>query len=271
MSKKFRLLSLVLAVTAVAVALRADDKVLVEVTPETPQKVVRGKAVWEDGVLHCTLPGQVVFTTRFKVDPSKIYTLRGEFRSTSGKPTADNIWFGFMCFNKDGREISSLSINRISNQLGEVAETAAKGSQTLVLHDLPADWTKLLMTGRYFAIGAKEDRSDIPNLTQVAYVGKSFEKRHDGTIAVKLSRPLPFEVAAGTKVAIHFHADTYQFVSRKKAGSSWTAFGGSYAVKGESGVLAFRPTTTEIAFGFFCRDKEGGVEVRNLKLVESED
>ena len=127
------------------------------------------------------------------------------------------------------------------------------------------------MTGRFFAIGAKEDRSDIPNLTQVAYVGKSFEKHPDGTVTVKLSRPLAFEIAAGTKVAIHYHADTYQFVARKKAGSDWTAFGGSYAVRGESGVLAFRPTTVEIAFGFFCRDKEGGVEVRNLKLVEADD
>jgi len=267
MSKKLSLLCACLAI--VAVSLRADDKVLAEVTPETPKKVTRGKASWEGGVLKCTLPCTVIFPTRFKVDPSKIYALSAEIRSTSGNPTSDNVWLGFLCFNEKGQEITSLSTFRFTPVLAELAEPAAKGDKLVVFKSVP--WTKILETSRYFAIGAKADRSDIPNMNLVRYVAKSAEKRADGTVAVKLSQPLPVDAPAGTKVAIHSNGDTYQFVSRKKAGTEWTSFSGSYASKAENGVIAFRPTTVEIAFGFFCRDKEGSIEVRKLKLVESED
>ncbi len=270
MSKFFRLAFCAAAALLVPMTLAAD-KVIAQVGPDTPFKVQRGSAAWADGVLKCKMPVTVIFPTQFKVEPGKIYTLTGEFRSTSGEPTQDKIWFGFLCFNEQGKEISSLSVYRFNPALAELAEPAAKGAKLVVFKSIPPAWEKILETGRYFAIGAKEDRSDIPNLYLVGYVAKSAEKRADGTVAVKLSRALLADVPAGTKLAIHSHADTYRFVSPKKAGTEWTALGGSYATKAENGVSAFRPTTASVAFGFFCRDLKGEIEVRNLKLVERED
>ena len=269
MLKKICLLSAVL--TAAVFSLHAADKVLAQIGPDSEKKVPRGSAAWEGEVLKCKLPCTVVFPARFKVDPAKIYALSAEIRSTSGDSTKDNVWLGFLCFNEKGREITSLSTFRFIPLLAEVAQPAAKGDKLVVFKSIPGPWEKILETARFFAIGAKEDRSDIPNLNLVRYEAKSAEKRDDGTVAVKLAQPLPVDVPAGTKLGIHSHGDTYQFVSRKKAGTEWTSFSGSYASKAENGVIAFRPTTVEIAFGFFCRDKEGEIEVRNLKLVESED
>ena len=271
MSKMFRLLSVALAATAAVSLLHAEDKVLAKIGPDSEKKVTRGTAAWEGEVLKCKLPCTVIFPARFKVDPAKIYALSGEFRSTSGNPTSDNVWLGFLCFNEKGREITSLSTFRFIPLLAELAQPAAKGDKVVVFKSIPGPWGKILETPRYFAIGAKADRSDIPNYNVVRYEAKSAEKRDDGTVAVKLAQPLPADVPAGTKIGIHANGDTYQFVSRKKAGTDWTSFSGSYASKAENGVIAFRPTTVEIAFGFFCRDKEGEIEVRNLKLVESED
>ena len=270
MSKFFRLASCAAAALLLPMTLAAD-KVIAKIVPDSEKKITRGSAAWEGEVLKCKLPCTVIFPARFKVEPSKIYSLSGEFRSTSGNPTSDNVWLGFLCFNEKGQEITSLSTFRFIPLLAELAQPAAKGDKLVVFKSIPGPWAKILETNRYFAIGAKEDRSDIPNLNLVGYVGKSAEKRADGTVAVKLTRGLPADVPAGTKLGIHSHGDTYQFVSRKKAGTEWTSFSGSYALKSEEGVIAFRPTTVSIAFGFFCRDKEGEIEVRNLKLIESED
>ena len=115
MSKKIRLLSLLFAATAAVVPLHAEDKVIAQITPDSAKKVTRGNAAWENDVLKCKLPCTVIFPARFKVAPGKIYTLSGEFRSTSGNPTSDNVWFGFICFNEKGREITSLSTFRYTS------------------------------------------------------------------------------------------------------------------------------------------------------------
>lgn len=271
MLKRICLLGAFFVAAAAVSSLHAEEKIIAKLGPDTPMKVQRGPAAWEGDTLKCKMPFTIVFPTRFKVDPSKIYALSGEFRATSGNPTKDNMWFGFLCYNEKGREISSLSLNRTVPILAELAEPAAKGSVELVFKSIPAAWEKHLQINRFFAVGAKEDRSDLPNLNLLAYTGKSMEKRADGTASVKLRRPLAAEIAAGTKIAIHSHGDTYVFVARKKAGTEWTAIGGSCASKAEVGVLAFRPTTASVAIGIFCRDKEGEIEIRNLKLVESED
>ena len=271
MSKKICLLSLLLAATAV-VSLHAEDKVLVQIGPSVSWKSLRGKVTWGEGnSFKCTLPAQVVFPARFKVNPSKIYTLSGEFRSVSGEPTKDNMWFGFLCYDEQGREITSRSVTRVSRGLGEVAVEAPKGSKSIVLKSLPAGWEKLLETSRYFAFDAKADRSDLPNFNLARYVAKSVTKRDDGTVEVKLANGLGAAVPAGTPVALNTEGDTYQFVSRAKPGTDWVSLSGSFALKAESGILAFRPTTAAVAIGFFCRDKSGEIEVRNIKLVESED
>ena len=271
MSNSKRLLSVFLAAAAVICVLHAEDKIIAQIGSDTPRKVLRGSFAWENGVFKCKLPCQVVFPSRVKVNPSKLYSLSGEFRSTSGSPTQDNVWYGFLCFNEAGREITPRALNRTTPVLAELAEPAAKGAKEIVFKSLPPVWEKLLQNNRYFAVDAKEDRSDLPNLNIVCAAGKSAKKRDDGTVAVKLLTPLPVAADAGTKFAIHSDGNTYQFVTPQKAGAEWTGFSGSYAVKAESGITAFRPTTDSIAFGFFCRDKEGEIEVRNLRLVESDD
>ena len=270
MLKKICLLGASFIAAAVS-TLRAEDKVIAKIGPDTPMKVRRGTAAWEGDTLKCKMPFTLIFPTRFKVDPSKIYALSAEIRSTSGESTKDNVWLGFLCFNEAGNEITSLSTFRFIPLLAELAQPAAKGDKLVVFKSVPGSWKKILETARYFAIGAKEDRSDLPNLNIVCAAGKSAKKRDDGTVAVKLLNPLPVAADAGTKFAIHSDGNTYQFVTPRKASTEWTALSGSYAVKAESDITAFRPTTVTISFGFFCRDKEGELEVRNLKLVESDD
>ena len=270
---KFLSLAVLLAVAAVMPALHAEDKVLIQITPEARMRFTRGKAAWSDGVLKGKLPLSVSFSDqRFKVDPSKIYTLSGEFRLTSGGESKDNMWFGLVCFDEAGRDISSQTLNRIVPDLVETAETAPKGAKVIVVKgEGLGKWMKFLQTGRVIAVGAKADRSDLPNFDLLYSLPKGATKRADGSVEIKLRGAVNTEIPAGTKLGLHSYGDSLLFTPRGRINGEWRTFSGSFAAKPESGVVGFRPTTRSISFGFFCRDKEGEVEVRNLKLVESED
>ena len=147
-----------------------------------------------------------------------------------------------------------------------------KGAKVIVVKgDGLGKWMKFLQTGRVIAVGAKADRSDLPNFNLLYTRPKGATKRDDGSVEIKLRSALTTEIPAGTSLGLHSFADSLLFTPRGRINGEWRTFSGSFAVKPEAGVVGFRPTTRSISFGFFCRDKEGEVEVRNLKLVESED
>ena len=110
-----------------AVGLAAADKVLFQLNADTKLRVTRGKVEVKEGVITAKLPVSFFSTERFKIDPTKIYTVSGSFTSSLGA-TKDNLWFGFVPYDANGREIYSQTYNRlVPKSIGEVAAEAKKG------------------------------------------------------------------------------------------------------------------------------------------------
>ena len=260
------------AVLVVAAALSAEDKVLFQLGADTKLKVTRGKAELKESVISAKLPVVFFVTQRFKIDPAKIYTLSGEFESSAGA-TKDNLWFGFVPYDAKGKEIASQTYNRlVPDKLGEAAADAKKGDKTIILRGDLGKWKPFCKnSARFLAVGAKADRSDLPNYRVILTVKDGFAAREDGSFEITLAKPLPFDVAAGTLLALHTWGVSYQVVSPRKAASGTNLLSGSYAMKAEDDIKAFCPGAASVSIAFFCRDKEGELEIRNIKLVESDN
>ena len=251
--------------------LYAEENLIFELDENTEISSRRGKAVVESGVLKTKLPALIYFPARRKIDPSKVYTLSAEFR-VSGGATKDNLWLGFVPYDAKGREIFSQTYNRlVPATLGEVAADAKKGDAKIVVRGNLDAWKPFLKNSdRFLALDAKADGSDMPN-TRLLRTVKGFTERDDGSLELTLHKPLAADLAAGTPLALHTWGVSYQVVSPRRAKEGWNKITGRYRVgKKDKGVAAFCPGAASVAIAFFCRDKEGEIEIRNLQLLESD-
>ena len=271
MSYSFRLAAFCAALTAV-VALSAEEKVLFQLGADTKLRVTRGKAEVKEGVIVAKLPAVVIIQQRFKIDPAKVYTLSGEFEASTGA-TKDNIWFGFVPYTEKGTEIYSQTYNRLAPKtLGKTAADAKQGDTTIVVNGSLDPWKPFLRnSARFLAVDAKADGSDMPNFRLLSTAKGGFTVRDDGALEIALSKPLAYDLPAGTQLALHTWGVSYQVVSPKKAVSGTNLLSGSYAVKAEDDIKAFCPRAASVAIAFFCRDNDCELEVRNVKLVESDN
>jgi len=271
MSFGFRLAALGAALLA-ATALPAAEKVLFQLKGDTKLRVTRGKVTNKEGVLTAKLPVTFFSTERFKVDPAKVYTVSGSFTSSLGE-TKDNLWFGFVPYDAQGKEIFSQTYNRlVPEAIAEVAADAKQGDTKIVVKGNFKPWLPSLKNSdRFLAVDAKADGSDLPNSKLVRTAKAGAALRDDGSLEVTLLKPLPFALTAGTKLALHTWGVSYLVVSPRKAASGENLISGSYAVKAEDDIKAFCPGAASIGIAFFCRDKEGELEIRDLKIVESDN
>ena len=79
-------------------------------------------------------------------------------------------------------------------------------------------------------------------------------------------------VRAGSKVAMQYIGLTYLFVERGKLfGGEWTSFQGSYSTQPEDDIQPFYPKQVSAGIAFFCGQRGGQLEFRNIEIICSED
>ena len=153
-----------------------------------------------------------VGTQLIPVDAQKNYAFTGAFR-TAGEA---RVSVGFQCFDKNKTLISCHNVKNVPGSLTSVVEDAHKGTTTLLLADA-SRWN--LQAGRIVAFGAKEDFSDLPNrkyhypISNVTQEGKAWK--------VEFTKPLPWDVAAGTNVRLHCDGSYMLTVGYRMIPTEW--------------------------------------------------
>ena len=117
-----------------------------------------------------------------------------------------------------------------------MSEAYQKGSDTVILKDNPA-WK-----AGWLAFNAKEDMSDLPNFTIVAF--EKFERK-DGKIIITLPKAYNRSYPAGTKVRLHVDGATYPYTSIIRKGFPGTVdasgtIGKNTKMKFPAGTVGFK-------------------------------
>jgi len=159
----------------------------------------------------------------------------------SAKVSADKkvnqVLLGIVPVSKQGYDIFYRNSNgAVKNTLTELSEAYQKGSDTVILKDNPA-WK-----AGWLAFNAKEDMSDLPNYTIVAF--EKFERK-DGKIIITLPKAYNRSYPAGTKVRLHVDGATYPYTSIIRKGFPGTVdasgtIGKNTKIKFPAGTVGFK-------------------------------
>jgi hypothetical protein len=219
--------------------LSASDKALQALKKEWNGRM---KCETIDGKL-CAVVDNKTYITSKKFTPVKAgkkYVLSGTFKSLGKAPS--KVYYGFICYDKKKRQISSSQSNIIFGTATTLVKACKKGDKVLVFK-ANKKWKK----GNYaIAFNAKDDFSDLPNRAIVYKITKVIPK--GANMEVQLPAPLKKAYPAGTKVRKHTSAYGYYLYSTicsKKMPNSWKSYSASVtlAKPGQMGWKFFRPGT----------------------------
>ena len=183
--------------------------------------------------------GGVFLTSKklFDVDAKKKYKLEADAKMISGGPAF--VYVGFIPCDKNGADISAVSVNAVGKSETAVAVAGKVGDTKLILNSNP-NWNVQFIYAA--ALNAKADYSDLPSkdLLEISAV-----KNVDGKIELTLKKPLAKAVAAGTVVRAH-RGGGYMYT----AGFKKLADGESFEFKGVAqGMLKSEMRTAQWAPG----------------------
>ena len=187
-----------------------------------------------DGVL--TVKNRVMLSSsrKFKVDPTKTYTLKLSARAQNASDNdSSRVLAGFLPYDKNGKMILSLHVNIIPGTLTEVVADAARGDKSLRVKD-GSKFQKGYMT---IVADAREDLSDLPNYNIVAMRISDVVKKDDGWEVI-LQNPLLKAVKAGTLVREHAMGGYLYTGGTKEVKSDWVKMSGSIKGMSKSGYFA---------------------------------
>ena len=188
-----------------------------------------------DGVL--TVKNRVMLSSsrKFKVDPTKTYTLKLSARAQNASDNdSSRVLAGFLPYDKNGKMILSLHVNIIPGTLTEVVADAARGDKSLRVKD-GSKFQKGYMT---IVADAREDLSDLPNYNIVGTQISDVVKKDDGWEII-LKNPLLKAVKAGTLIREHIMGGYLYTGGTKEVKSDWVKMSGS--IKGMSNRGYFSP------------------------------
>ncbi|MBO4512113.1 MAG: hypothetical protein J5746_05060, partial [Victivallales bacterium] len=123
---------------------------------------------------------------------------------------------GFQCYDKNGALIPCHSVKNVPGTFSSVVAEAQKGATTLLVADA-VKWN--LQAGRIVAFDAKEDFSDLPN-RRYHYTVNSVTQESEAW-KVEFNKPLPWNVAAGTKVRLHCDGTYMLPIGYRMISSEW--------------------------------------------------
>lgn len=262
MKRKAMMLGMLLAGT---LALGAAETVLAI----TEAKQLPGKMEPSESGAFCRKGRFTVYSRpTFKVDPAATYVVSGEFRATEDGDKV-TLFYGFAPLNAAKKRIVGSNCMTVAKtSIGELAEAAAKGAETLKIRNA-GNWKA---SPRYLvAFHAAADGSDIPNFNLSPVMKKDgIAKLENGDIEVSLSKPLAADYPAGTKVRLHISNGglLYCAASRKTLTDEWQAFSGKVSGIAPQGnkLDQWRPGTVAAQLVLINTAKVGTVEFRNLKV-----
>jgi len=219
--------------------LSASDKALQALKKEWNGKI---KCETIDGKLCAVVDNRTYISSKkfTPVKAGKKYVLSGTFKSLGKAPS--KVYYGFICYDKKKRKISTLHSNVILGTATTLAKACKKGDKILVIK-ANKKWKK----GRYaIAFNAKDDFSDLPNREIVYKITKVIPK--GANMEVLLPAPLKKAYPAGTKVRKHtssYGSYLYTTICAKKMPNSWKSYSASatLAKPGQMGWKFLRPGT----------------------------
>lgn len=189
------------------------------------------------------------------VPRGKKYTLTGEFRVTSAKPAA--LYFGVTPYTAKDEEIPFTAIGIFSRNLAALAKDVKVGDKSMILKDAAA-W-KFHKHAR-FAMDAKADRSDIPNLniSPIAIINE-VTINEDGTVEIPFKKGFTKAYAAGTMVRQHYAGNSYIYAGNTKKNGEWVKISKTFS--------GFYAGTAKVKVTFSVMSPNAQVELRNVKLI----
>lgn len=207
------------------------------------KKVWKGKIKYEtiDDKLTAVVDNKTnIYSTKYiPVEAGKTYTLTGTFKSLGEAPS--KIYYGFICYDKNKKQISTLHSNVILGSSTTLAKACKKGDKTIVIK-ANKKWRK-----NYAVVfNAKDDFSDLPNREFAFKITEIVSK--DGNMELQLSKAVAKAYPADTKVRAHTSAYGYYIyttISGKKIAKDWKTYSGTatLAKPGQTGWNFLRPGT----------------------------
>ena len=236
-------------------------------------KELSGKIKYEqlDGKLAGVVDNKknIVTTRLIPVEAGKKYILSGTFKSLGEAPS--KVFFGFICYDKNKRQIHPLHSNIILDSVTSLASASKKGDKTLVLK-ANDKWKK---GGYAVAFNVKDDFSDLPNREIVYKIIKVVPKGAD--MELQLSAPVKKAYPAGTKVRMHTGSCgryLYTVICGSKIPKEWKVYEGNVtlAEPGQIGWKYFRPGTAFVRILImpnYQKKKDEKIAFKDLSLKES--
>lgn len=200
------------------------------------------------------------------IKAGKKYILSGSFKSL-GKAKS-KVYYGFICYDKKKRQISTLHSNVILGSATTLAKACKKGDKVLVLK-ANKKWKK----GNYvIAFNVKDDFSDLPNRNIAYKISKVIPK--GANIELQLPRALKKTYPAGTKVRMHtssYGSYVYTAVVGAAMPKTWKSYkkSASLAKPGQMGWQYLRPGTAYvrvIILPNYRKKKDEKIAFKDLKL-----
>ena len=220
-------------------------------------------AAWEskkmtdqDGVVTGTIGYIPVLSKEFiPVPRGKKYTISGEFKINSDKKI--QLYFGLTPYTAEGKVIPYTSVNTVSRLIATLAKDIKAGDKSMVLKDA-AEW-KFHKHG-YFAMNAKADRSDLPNLDlSPAPVINDITVNEDGTVEIPFKKPFTKDYPAGTTVRQHLAGNSYIYAGNTGKNGEWVKFSKTFT--------AFYTGTAQIKVTFSAMAPKVQIELRNVTVT----
>lgn len=252
-----RISGLILSAICLPGALFADSISLQETTDWTGNPSLM--KLIAPGSFSITGNGAFVSKSRLSIQPEKKYEIRGEFGNPTGK-TDRNIFFGIICYDKDGKVISPEQVNAIPGSDTCLIESCTFTDQKIKIKD-GENWK--VSQNHCAAFETNKDRSDLPNRKTTRNGIREIKKISDGIWEVTFSREIGFEYPAQTMVREHTAGATYFYFFAGKL----PADGKVVAIPFQSSRL--RPGTASVSIIVISAgDKNTPVTMKGLSILE---
>lgn len=228
-----------------------------------------GKGDWDgrpdvdaSGVFTATLPRRLISMKQFTVDPAKTYTLSGEFRVVKCNKLQP-FFFGFVPKTAANVRIAAHHLRQYRNStLGKIAADVKPGAREVVLLDAK-NWPEI--KGIFFlALGAKEDKSDLPNFDLLPV--KTI-KNTDGKTVITLQLPLKKALSKGSLVRLHTGGASFIYTGKNGGflSEEWQKFSGTIGAKGK---WKWYPGTAAASVVIVGGGRDGMIQLRNITVTE---
>lgn len=191
-----------------------------------------------------------------QVPRGKKYTVSGEFRIVNPvKPVS--VYFGVTPYTADGKEIPFVSVFAVSRATATLAKEIKAGDKVMILKD--AENWKFHHHCR-FAMNAKADRSDLPNLDIAPNpIINEITVNDDNTVEIPFKKAFTKDYPAGTVVRQHMGGNSFIYAGNGNKSNEWMSFSKTFS--------SFYTGTAQIKVTFNVTGPKVQVELRNVKVT----